>query len=188
MLPAAPILCLVRMMICAGGLAPTIVFADTGSVVAVTQPARPLRLAPPADVPPDPASLRPGLSVRTVEAWMEGREMQAPLAGRRGRFLMPTGAGISELAGFIHFPDTGLYHLRIAATAPVHLAIASLTVYDSEDAPAGGASPALPLAVTTAGWYPLAIVSASGDAVHLDWQTPTANQAWARVPATMLAH
>jgi hypothetical protein len=188
MLPAAPILCLVRVMLCAGGLAPGLVFADTGSVAAVSTPVRPLRLAAPADVPPDPASLRPGLSVRTTEAWMERREPPRLGAGRRGQFFVQTGEGLSERAGFIHFPDAGTYHLRVVAAAPVHVAIASLTVYDSGGAPAGGASPALPLAVTAAGWYPLAIIGAAGDAVDLDWQTPNAAEAWVRVPETMLAH
>lgn len=184
MLSQAGLLCLMRVLICAGGLAPGIEVVDTASVAAAIQPLRPVRLVPPADLPPDGQRLRPGLAARAAEVWFAA-PAPAVTAGE-GAVLMPSGEAFTTWDGFLHFAEPGRYQLRLTAAEPVRLTIAGLAIYDSPGVPAGGASPPLPLQVTAAGWYPISLTTV-GSSPRLDWQTP-ADTGWRPIPPSSLGH
>jgi hypothetical protein len=192
--PAAQLLCLLRLMLCVGGPDPGIHFVDTASVTAAYQPERAVHIAAPADLPPDPATLTPGLGVRTASVWLERRGVGG--GGPRGqagggmdrRLFLPTGSSVSEIAGFVRFDPPGRYRLRLATRAPVRLSVASLAIYDSGGSLAGGLTPSLALQIDTAGWYPIVIGVTGSDDVRLDWQTPGDPGSWVPVPEAMLAH
>ncbi len=190
------------LMLAAGGvfLPVTPGGAQTAGVEAAFVPTRPVRIAAPADLGPDPATLRPGLASLSVETWYErGRPIASNRAGNRVgdragnrsgalQTYVPLGAGPTQLSGYIRFDPPGDYRLRILTSDPVRLTIAGLSIYETTERQRDGASPPLPLRITTADWYPIAVV-ASGDRVpELQWQTPDNPQAWAAIPESALAN
>lgn len=170
--------------------------AQTAGIEAAYVPTRPVRIAAPADLGPDPATLRPGLASLVVETWYErGRPLASNRAGNRGgdrpgalQTYVPLGAGPTQLSGYIRFDPPGEYRLRILTSDPVRLTIAGLSIYETTERQRDGASPPLPLRITTADWYPIAVVASGESVPELQWQTPDNPQAWAAIPESALAH
>ena len=178
------------LMLASGGvfLPTTPADAQTAGVEAAYVPTRPVRIAAPADLGPDPATLRPGLAAVNVETWYEhGRA----IGGNRVSALqtyVPLGTGPTQLSGYIRFDPPGDYRLRILGNDPVRLTIAGLSIYETTARQATGSSPPLPLRIVTADWYPIAIVAGGEKVPELQWQTPEQPEQWTAVPESALAH
>jgi hypothetical protein len=166
------------IIVAAGGIAMNRRFAIAVLLAALGVPAGAAAQAPitglqPANPPPAPDKLAPGLAVnyhfdiidRIVQLNEKGKTIGAPLTHLgwdmgAGKILTSdkTDGVQAHIFGFIRFPAAGTYVFEVNSNDGVRLEIGGKRIWEDPDVHADRMSPPIPVQVAAPGFYPIKIL------------------------------